>query len=534
MRTVIGRTVINIRGARGTSPARRTLALKPQGGLLAAASVVAGVREAGVFRNFTVGSRIALRAGTLVFVRTRVATGPPVETRLMGPTVIEIFVTELAAPVGLTEALPGLIAGAVDTSRVWDALVTVQALPAILAPAVSWEFARPVLGATALPANSSVTLGAHPAFHARFVAVLVAGIVAEEVVSGPAELVAAEAIVVVVTGHTDLVLKVGHPRVLLQRLPLAAGVDHARVGSLLNNAVRLNSVVTGIPCLHKQRVGPRPGETERQHDAVAVVAAAGFEVEGVAPDDRRGPRAEAAGAPGRDAGLVLLEAHFEVRVTLVAGALAVPRVAGTSATVPVLQLPVHVLHGQDLQLELTRGAAHLGSQGTEQGEQEAQGAPGPAARPWGPHRCAARRAHWGRRRRCCCRCCCRSRCCCRRCCRRRCPRGRRVPALIYSADWSMHDWKTTPLFKSPFRSGPFQKAESPASFYYSDRFFEALPLLFHLPAFFPSLTLPFFYYYGYAQPFIPFQISCMGRGGEEGGRRKKKKPSLARRPAGCR
>lgn len=90
MRTVIGRTVINIRGARGTSPAWRTLTLKPQGGLLAAASVVAGVREAGVFRNFTVGSRIALRAGTLVFVRTRVATGPPVETRLMGPTVIEI------------------------------------------------------------------------------------------------------------------------------------------------------------------------------------------------------------------------------------------------------------------------------------------------------------------------------------------------------------------------------------------------------------------------------------------------------------
>lgn len=287
----------------------------------------------------------------------------------------------------------------------------------------------------------------------------------------------------------------------------------------------MDSVIAGIPRLHKQSVGSRPGETERQHDAVAFVAATGLEVEGVAPDDRRGPRAEAARSPGRDARLVLLEAHFEVRVTLVAGALAVPRVPGAAAAVPVLKLPVHVLHGQDLQLELPRGPAHLGSQGAEQGKQEAQGAPGPAARPWGPHRCAARRGHSGRRRRCC------SRWCCRRCCRRRCPCGRRVPALIYSADWSMHDWKTTPLFKSPFKSGPFQKAKSPASFYYSDGFFEALPLLFHLLAFFPSLELSFFYYYDYAQPFIPFQISCLKRR-ERGEEEKKKKKKAGAQLAG--
>lgn len=103
----------------------------------------------------------------------------------------------------------------------------------------------------------------------------------------------------------------------------------------------------------------RPGETERQNDTVTFIAAAGLEVEGVAPDDRSGPRAEAAGPLGRDAGLVLLEAHFEVRVTLVAGALAVPRAPGTATAVPVLQLPVHVLHGQDLQLELAGGPAHL-------------------------------------------------------------------------------------------------------------------------------------------------------------------------------
>lgn len=299
----------------------------------------------------------------------------------MSSAVIEIFVTQLATPVGLTEALPGLDAGAMHTSWVWDTLVAVQALPAILAPAVTGNFARSMLGTAALSANSFVTLRAHPAFHARFVAILVTGVVSKEVISGPAKLIAAKAIVVVITGHTDLVLEMGHTCVLLQCLPLPAGVNHARVRRLFNDAVRLHSVVTGIPRLHQQSIGPRPGETERQDDAIAVVAAAGLEVEAVASNDRRGPRAEAAGPPGRDSGLILLEAHFEVRVTLIAGALAVPGVPGAAAAVTVLQLPVRVLHGQDLQFELTRGSAYLSSQGAEQGEEEAQGAPGPAARP---------------------------------------------------------------------------------------------------------------------------------------------------------
>lgn len=54
--TVIWRTVINVCGACGPGPARRTLALKPHGSFLATALVVAGIREAGVLRNFTDGS----------------------------------------------------------------------------------------------------------------------------------------------------------------------------------------------------------------------------------------------------------------------------------------------------------------------------------------------------------------------------------------------------------------------------------------------------------------------------------------------
>lgn len=87
--------------------------------------------------------------------------------------------------------------------------------------------------------RTSVTLWAHPALHARFVAIQVAGIVSKEVISGSAELIAAKAVVIVITGDADLILKVGNPCVLLQRLPLPTGVYHARVGSLLNNAVRL-------------------------------------------------------------------------------------------------------------------------------------------------------------------------------------------------------------------------------------------------------------------------------------------------------
>jgi len=47
---------------------------------------------------------------------------------------VRTFVTKMAAPVGVTQALPGLHAGAVHTARVRYALVTVLALPAVKAP----------------------------------------------------------------------------------------------------------------------------------------------------------------------------------------------------------------------------------------------------------------------------------------------------------------------------------------------------------------------------------------------------------------
>lgn len=189
----------------------------------------------------------------------------------MGSTVVQIFVTELTTPVGFTEALPWFNASAMDTSRVWNALITVLALPSILTPALSWNCARTMLGATSLTTNSFVALWSHPAFQAGLVAVLVAGVVSEEVISRPTELVAAEAVVVLRTRHADLVLEVGNSRVVFQSLPLPAGVDHARVGSLLNNAVGVRGVIVVIPRLNKQCVGSRPGEAERDNDPVLLI-----------------------------------------------------------------------------------------------------------------------------------------------------------------------------------------------------------------------------------------------------------------------
>lgn len=62
---------------------------------------------------------------------------------------------------------------------------------------------------------------------------MIAGIVAEEVISGSTKLIAAEAEVVLVAGHPNLVLKLSHGAVVFQDLPLTVWVDHARLDRFL-------------------------------------------------------------------------------------------------------------------------------------------------------------------------------------------------------------------------------------------------------------------------------------------------------------
>lgn len=240
MTTGIWRTIINIISASWSSPARRAHTLKSCRRFQAASSVVARIRETGMLRDFTVLSRVTLRAGTLVFIGTSVAAGTTVQTGWVGSTVVQIFVTELTTPVGFTEALPWFNASAMDTSWVWNALITVLALPSILTPALSWNCARTMLGATSLTTNSFVAFWSHPALQAGFVAILVTGMVSEEVISRSTKLVAAKAIVMFCASHTDLILKVGNSCVMLQCLPLTAWIDHARVRCLLDYAIRIS------------------------------------------------------------------------------------------------------------------------------------------------------------------------------------------------------------------------------------------------------------------------------------------------------
>lgn len=82
---------------------------------------------------------------------------------------------------------------------------------------------------------TGAAIRAGPALQARLVAVVVTVKVAEEVVSRPAEFVAAEAVVVVVAADADLVLELGHDAVVLQSLPLSARVDHPRLHGPLDH-----------------------------------------------------------------------------------------------------------------------------------------------------------------------------------------------------------------------------------------------------------------------------------------------------------
>lgn len=220
----------------------------------------------------------------------------------------------------------------------------------------------------ALTTDSYVAVDSHPSFQASFIAIVVAGVMSKEIIPRPTKLVTSKAVVIFVTHHANLVLKVCHCPIMSHCLPLVTWVDHARVDSLLYR-ISLTGIIIVVTGFHDQSIRPRPGEAEGQHDPALAVAAAAtgrrrrLEVEGVALDDRRGGEAVAAGTVRRHPSLVLLQAHSEEGVALSPHTLAVLGVpAAAFATIPILQLPVNVLHLVHLQLELPRRQGELVSQ----------------------------------------------------------------------------------------------------------------------------------------------------------------------------
>lgn len=82
-------------------------------------------------------------------------------------------------------------------------------------------------------AFTCVAVRSGPAIQTGLVPIVVACVMPEELIAGPTELVAAEAIIVLVTDDPDLILELGHGAVVSQLLPLRAGVDHAGMRGFL-------------------------------------------------------------------------------------------------------------------------------------------------------------------------------------------------------------------------------------------------------------------------------------------------------------
>lgn len=104
---------------------RRTGALVGVFLIRAASSVPAGVVGALIDLLFTAGPGEAWTTGAGVATLSSVGTSCPVHAGLVVGAVVQVLVAEEASPTLLTVALPRLLAGAMETARVPDAVVTI-------------------------------------------------------------------------------------------------------------------------------------------------------------------------------------------------------------------------------------------------------------------------------------------------------------------------------------------------------------------------------------------------------------------------
>lgn len=295
--TGVRTAVVFIDGAGGSGPAWSAAALEPLTALHTAPPVKTRLRQTRVIRSLAILAGVALRTGAVVLVWSCVTAGSSIQTGLPRATGVQVFITELSSPVSVTQALPGLHTGPVHTARVRNTLITELPLPAVQTLAVSRHLTGPMLSTAALPTHRSVALWTGPALHAGLVSVVVAVVVAEEVVSGPAELVAADSVVVLVAAHANLVRELSDGAVMPQNLPVTVRVNHARLNRLLNQLTTRTAgagVIVEVHGLQDQCVRPRPGEAEGQHDASTALANQNLSRHCVPPQHRRGSTAEAA------------------------------------------------------------------------------------------------------------------------------------------------------------------------------------------------------------------------------------------------
>lgn len=195
---------------------------------------------------------------------------------------------------------------------------------------------------------------------------------AKVVVPGNTELVALVAEVVLVAAHADPVHEASHRPVVRDGLPGVSRVDHASVDAALDEQLLLgvSCVIVPVPGLYDQCVRPRPRELERDQDLPPIVDLVGVvlgapERKRISTENLRRSSSEGALSGGGDR-LVLLQAHSQVSVALVSSAAAVRGAPGAVAALPVRQLAVYILHGDQLQLEIAGRLGHLGPQRQQQ------------------------------------------------------------------------------------------------------------------------------------------------------------------------
>lgn len=137
-----------------------------------------------------------------------------------------------------------------------------------------------MFSAAALSTYSCVAVKSRPPLQTGFVSIVVARVMPKKLIPGPTELVAAEAIVVLVTADTDLVLELGYGAIVGQLLPVQAGVDHARMRGFLYQ-LPITGFIVVVHGFHYQSVGPRPGEAEGQNYPGFVIPDRALERKGI-------------------------------------------------------------------------------------------------------------------------------------------------------------------------------------------------------------------------------------------------------------
>jgi hypothetical protein len=148
------------------------------------------------------------------------------------------LVAEDASPVGVADALPRRsVAVSVLAPRIRLALVAEVAPPSRPAIALVGIITFAVDGMTARLANSDIAGGALPPLDALLVAVGVADVMSELVVSWPAELGAGGVVIMTVAFDPHPVGEPGPGTPVVEGVPLSAGIDDARIRGLFYDVV---------------------------------------------------------------------------------------------------------------------------------------------------------------------------------------------------------------------------------------------------------------------------------------------------------